>query len=139
MLDVFSLLDIVSIARSTGEGPRAVSEVYFAMSERFQVDRMLTRITQLPRDDRWSALARMALRYDLYGALAGLTRSVLQTSQDVDDSDERIAMWAEANAEGLARTRATLDDIYAVESFDLATLSVALRVIRTLVPSGSET
>jgi glutamate dehydrogenase len=48
-------------------------------------------------------------------------------------------MWAEANAEGLARTRATLDDIYAAESFDLATLSVALRVIRTLVPSGSET
>ena len=139
MLDVFSLLDIVSIARSTGEGPRAVSEVYFAMSERFQVDKMLTRITQLPRDDRWSALARMALRYDLYGALAGLTRSVLQTSQDVEDSDERIAIWAEANAEGLARTRATLDDITSSESFDLATLSVALRVIRTLVPSGSET
>jgi glutamate dehydrogenase len=138
MLDVFSLLDIVSIARSTGEGPRAVSEVYFAMSERFQVDRMLTRITQLPREDRWSSLARMALRYDLYGALAGLTRSVLQTSRDVEESGERIAMWAEANAEGLARTRATLDDIYAVESFDLATLSVALLVIRTLVPSGSE-
>ena len=111
MLDVFSLLDICRSRASTGEGPNAVSEVYFALSERFEVDKMLTRITQLPRDDRWSALARMALRYDLYGALAGLTRSVLQTSQDVDDSDERIAMWAEANAEGLARTRATLDDI----------------------------
>ncbi len=41
------------------------------------------------------------------------------------------------NAEGLARARATLQEIATAEAFDLATLSVAMRVIRTLVPSGS--
>ena len=76
LLDAFSLLDICEIAASSGETPELVAELYFALSERFEVDRMLNRITQLPREDRWSALARMSLRYDLYSALALLTRAV---------------------------------------------------------------
>ncbi len=139
MLDVFSLLDIVEIGARTGEDPDAVGRLYFAVSERFEVDRMLGRITLLPRDDRWSALARMALRYDLYGALAGLTRNVIMVTPDEPDPDRRITAWEERNAEGLGRTRATLHEITTGEDFDLATLSVALRVIRTLVPSGSST
>jgi glutamate dehydrogenase len=137
MLDAFSLLDVVQLAQSSGEPPEQVGRLYFALSEQFEVDRMLGRITALPRDDRWAALARMALRYDLYSALAGLTRNVLTVSAGISDPDERIAAWQEANAEGLARARATLVDIASADSFDLATLSVALRVIRTLVPSGS--
>ena len=67
---------------------------------------MLTRITQLPRDDRWSALARMALRYDLYAALALLTRAVQRAAPT--GPRRRIAAWEAQNAEGLARARATL-------------------------------
>jgi glutamate dehydrogenase len=137
MLDAFSLLDVVQLAQVSGEDPYQVGSLYFALSERFEVDRMLTRITALPRDDRWAALARMALRYDLYGALAGLTRSVLGATTGVGDPDDRIAKWEAVNAEGLSRAKATLVEISTSENFDLATLSVALRVIRTLVPSGS--
>ena len=137
MLDAFSLLDVVQLARASGEPAEQVGALYFALSETFEVDRMLGRITALPRDDRWAALARMALRYDLYGALAGLTGNVLAATVGVTDPDQRIASWQQVNAEGLSRARATLTDIATAESFDLATLSVALRVIRTLVPSGS--
>ncbi len=137
MLDAFSLLDVVQLARASGEPPEQVGDLYFALSEQFEVDRMLGRITALPRDDRWSALARMALRYDLYGALAGLTGNVLAVTKELTDPDARIAAWQLENSEGLARARATLTEIATSESFDLATLSVALRVIRTLVPSGS--
>jgi glutamate dehydrogenase len=94
---------------------------------------MLTRITALPRVDRWQALARSALRYDLYGALASLTRAVIGASAPTDDVDTAIKAWEELNAEGLARAQATLDDISAAEAVDLAALSVALRTIRTLV------
>jgi len=136
MLDAFSLLDVVELSQASGEEPEQVGRLYFALSEKFEVDRMLTRITALPRDDRWAALARMALRYDLYGALAGLTRNVLSVTAGMADPDERIAKWQDINAEGLARARATLVEISSSDAFDLATLSVALRVIRTLVPSG---
>ena len=136
-LDVFSMLDVVEIARRSGEDPEDVARLYFALSERFEVDTMLGRITQLPRDDRWSSLARMSLRYDLYGALAGLAAHVISSTKPGDDPDARISAWEERNSEGLARTRATLAEIAGSDTHDLATLSVALRVIRTLVPSGS--
>ena len=54
LLDSFALLDIVEIAQATGSDAEDVARLYFALSERFEVDAMLTRITQLPRDDRWT-------------------------------------------------------------------------------------
>jgi len=138
MLDAFSLLDIVELAQGRdSEDLEEVGRIYFALSERFEVDRTLSRITALHRDDRWAALARMALRYDLYGALAGICRNVLATTDPSLGPDERIGAWEQANSEGLARARTTLHEIATAEAFDLATLSVALRVIRTLVPSGA--
>ncbi len=135
-LDGFSLLDIVELANATGEEADDVGFVYFALSDRFEVDKMLNRITELPRDERWHALARMALRYDLYGALAGLTSNVLTLTPEGGSPEERITDWENANAEGLGRARTTLHEIASSDSFDLATLSVALRVVRTLVATA---
>ena len=91
LLDTFSLLDVVEIAIAEKLPADEVAAVYFAVSERIEVDRMLTRITLLPRDDRWTALARSALRYDLYAALAGLTSNVLTSSSSDADPHARIA------------------------------------------------
>ena len=54
------------------------------------------------------------------------------------DPDERIAAWAGAQRRRVcAGPGRRCSEIATADSFDLATLSVALRVIRTLVPSGS--
>jgi glutamate dehydrogenase len=135
LLDTFSLLDVVEIATAEKLPAEEVAAVYFAVSERIEVDRMLTRITGLPRDDRWTALARSALRYDLYAALAGLTSNVLTSTSSNGDPRARIAAWEEANREGVTRCQSTLNEIISSESYDLATLSVALRTIRTLLRS----
>ncbi len=132
MLDVFALLDITEIAERSGSEPREVLEVYFALSERYGVDRLLGQITKLTRGDRWSALARQALRSDLYAALAAFTLGVMRDSSDGSAFD-RIENWERHHAEGLARARGTLEQIASQESADLAMLSVALRVLRTLV------
>ena len=136
LLDVFSLLDVVEISSRAQEDPGAICRLYFAISERYEVDRFLGRITKLPRSDRWATLARSALRSDLYGALAALTAKVARATPDGGDPADRVRVWEERNAEGLARARATLAEIGAQESFDLATLSVALRVMRTLAVQG---
>ncbi len=136
LLDVFSLLDIVEVSLRTDEDPASVAALYFTISERYEVDRFLGRITGLPRGDRWSSLARSALRSDLYGALASLTSRVVRATPDGGEPIERVTTWEERYAEGLGRARATLAEIGAQESFDLATLSVALRVIRTLAAQG---
>ncbi len=133
LLDGFSMLDVVEIANAEKLPAVEVAGVYFAISERIEADRMLTRITGLPRDDRWSALARSALRYDLYAAMAGLTQNVLTSTSSGDEPAERITSWEQQNAEGVARAEATLTEIVNLDSYDLATLSVALRTIRTLL------
>jgi glutamate dehydrogenase len=133
LLDSFSLLDVVEIAAAVKLPAEEVAEVYFAISERIEVDRMLTRITALPRDDRWTALARSALRYDLYAALAGLTTNVLTSTDSQLPAMARIEAWEDANREGVTRAQGTLEEIVSSDHFDLATLSVALRTIRTLL------
>ena len=133
MLDYFALLDIVEIARRADQPPESVVEVYFSLSERYDVDRFLGQITALQRADRWTALARQALRSDLYGALAGFTLGVIRATEPGAPADDRIEIWESDNAEGLARARTTLNEIAAQEGADLAMLSVALRVLRTLV------
>ena len=74
----FGLLDIVEVGaadrprrRRGGDGLlRAVRAVPGRR-------RCCRRSPLLPREDRWQTLARMALRYDLYAALAALTAEVL--------------------------------------------------------------
>ena len=140
LLDSFSLLDVVEVAEATGlqHATEEVARTYFALSERFGVDRLLTRITALPREDRWASLARSALRYDLYAALAGLTADVLTSTDPAGSADpqKRIAAWEQANAEGLARATGTLAEVMRAETSDLAALSVALRAVRTLLGGG---
>ena len=136
-LDEFSLLDVIEIANREKMDPSNVAEVYFALSERYDIDRMLFHITALARDDRWTAYARSALRSDLYVALAALTSRVVQATKDSDSVDSRITQWEAKFAEGVARTKATLNEIAHSEQNDLATLSVALRAIRTLAGQGA--
>jgi glutamate dehydrogenase len=136
-LDEFSLLDVIEIANREKSSPEVVAELYFALSERYDIDRMLFHISALARDDRWTAYARSALRSDLYVALAALTSRVVQATKESDSIDSRISQWEAKFAEGVARTRATLNEIAHSEQNDLATLSVALRAIRTLAGQGA--
>ncbi len=139
LLDVFALLDITEIAESCGQNPAGVLDVYFALSERYGVDRFLGQITVLSRADRWTALARQALRSDLYAALAQFTLGVVGQTDPDRSTDQRIEQWETGHAEGLSRARSTLDLIAAAENADLAMLSVALRVLRTLVAQSMVT
>jgi glutamate dehydrogenase len=137
LLDVFSLLDIIEMCGLSQEDPATVIPLYFFISERYGVDRTLVRITGLPRGDRWSALARQALRSDLYAVIAALTERVMRSTDPSASPQERTELWEQSNSAGLARTRATLDEIAEQEESDLATLSVALRVMRNLVAQGA--
>ncbi|HEY7225833.1 MAG TPA: NAD-glutamate dehydrogenase [Micromonosporaceae bacterium] len=137
----FGLLDVVEVAERAGldlatEAGQAhlteVAGVYFVLSDRFRVDDLLSRISALPRQDRWQTMARMALRYDLYAALAELTAVVLAATEASDGADARVDQWEHANEANVARTTQALAAL-ADSSADLAPLSVLLRQIRTLV------
>ncbi len=136
LLNVFQLLDITEISTQVGSKPSEVAPVYTALSERYAVDAMLSRISTLERTDRWQALARAALRYDLYAALESLCIAVLTASPNVSmDAHERIDQWERANSAAVLRATQTLDEVRRLERSDLASLSVALRTLRGVVRS----
>jgi glutamate dehydrogenase len=153
MMYGFGLLDVVAVAHNTGASLVDVANVYFALSERFRVDYLLSKVSALPRADRWQTLARMALRYDLYAALAALTAEVLTTTSSPDadagsgagsavaagsgaagavDAARRVAEWEQSNAVSINRARNAISE-FDDSRADLAALSVLLRAIRTLV------
>ncbi|WP_189222175.1 NAD-glutamate dehydrogenase [Saccharothrix coeruleofusca] len=145
MLYTYALLDITEVAElaereadeGRGVGPERsheeTAELYFALSEHLDVDRMLSSVSGLERGNRWHALARLALRDDFYSSLRAITVDVLRSSDPEDSSAEKIAAWEQANASRLGRARSALEQINRANRLDLATLSVAARQVRSMV------
>ncbi len=139
MVPTYSAFDIVQVASVTGRSVEEAAEVYFDLADRLQITRLRDRITALPREDRWSTMARAALRDDLYAALASLARDVLGASRSAvpRNPEEQLAAWAAQNEAAVGMATQTLGEIWESERFTFTTLSVALRAIRTLVASSS--
>jgi glutamate dehydrogenase len=135
MVPSYSAFDIVHSAALAGRGVEETAAVYFALAERLQLGRLRDLIVALPREDRWASMARSALRDDLYGAHAALTRDVLAVggSAWAGNASDLIAAWEAQNAATVARAASTLSEIWESDRFNFTTLSVAARVIRTLI------
>ena len=138
LLDLYSLLDVVELSQEVQRPPQEVAGVYYYASEKFGIDAMLTRVTRLPRDDRWDALARGAMRDDLYAVLESLTRAVLLVGDAGDPPAQRFEQWAHANREPLARARGSLQGIERLDNAGIAALSVALRTLRSVLRSSGQ-
>lgn len=134
LLDVFCLLDVIDVADITDHEPDEVAELYFALDAHIGVDWLLTSVSGLARGDRWHSLARLALRDDLYSSLRAITKEVLLGGEPHESAAEKIAEWETTNASRLARARAALREIADSGTLDLATLSVAARQVRSMVP-----
>ncbi|WP_189059496.1 NAD-glutamate dehydrogenase [Longimycelium tulufanense] len=140
LLYLYGLLDIAEVAElaererlGVERSHRETAELYYALSDHLDVDRMLTSVGALARGNRWHALARLALRDDLYSSLRAITLDALRNSDTGDSVEEKIAKWEEANTSRLARARAALQAIRDSGRLDLPTLSVAVRQIRSMV------
>ncbi|UOQ57441.1 NAD-glutamate dehydrogenase [Leucobacter allii] len=139
LLASLPLLDIVEQSELRGWDPEETARVYFELSSRMRFDELLSAVTALPQDDRWGSMARAAMRDDLYAVMIALAASVLETEATAADARgaepaERIEAWLGA---GSAPGRRVLDEALAAvcagEGTGLATLSVALRRLRSLV------
>ncbi|HEX4705045.1 MAG TPA: NAD-glutamate dehydrogenase, partial [Pseudonocardiaceae bacterium] len=141
LLNTYGLLDVIDIAElAEREGGglgverthQETAELYFALSEHLDIDRMLSSVSALERGNRWHALARLALRDDLYSSLRAITVDVLRHSDLGTSADDKIDKWEESNASRLERARASLAEIRRANKLDLPTLSVAARQVRAM-------
>ncbi|PSK97142.1 glutamate dehydrogenase (NAD) [Murinocardiopsis flavida] len=133
MVPAYSAFDLVEVANRTSRTLREVAECYFDLADQLQISRLRERIIALPRDDRWNTMARSALRDDLYAAHAELSGDILLSGSSGETPDELRAHWTDQNERAVERSGQTMSEIWETERFDLATLSVAVRSIRSLV------
>ncbi len=128
----FSLLDIIDIGDINDIDAAEVADTYFALMDRLGTDGLLTAVSELPRNDRWHSLARLAIRDDIYASLRSLCFDVLAVGEPDESGEEKIAEWEHLSASRVERARRTLIEIQESGEKDLATLSVAARQIRRM-------
>ena len=81
-------------------------------------------------------MARGALRDDLYAAHAALAKDVLMVTGP-GPPEQRLKEWVDRNEPTVRRATQTLTEIWETDRFTVATLSVAVRAIRTLVAAST--
>lgn len=152
LLDVYPLMDIAILNEDTECDLRESALLYYALSDRFDIDRLLMAVTALPRQDRWETLARSSLRSDLYETVAALTvtvaREVTQGElsapgsgswpQDAESAQNLVAAWEDlhpVHSSRIQRLMGELDQVLGNENATprLSTLSVAVRTLRGLI------
>jgi glutamate dehydrogenase len=125
-------LTIQQTAAESGVDVLKVAELHFTLGQRLGLDRLLARIIELPREDRWQTMARAALRDDLHTVHAELTAQVLNWNGAATRSARDVVLgWERANS-AVPESVRTLRSITSSRS-DLARTSVGLRVVRSLL------
>ncbi|MGN6403509.1 NAD-glutamate dehydrogenase domain-containing protein, partial [Sinomonas sp.] len=138
ILESFGLLDISLISEQVDEPVERIADLYWAVFSRLRAAQLLLRITDLPREDRWEALARAALRDDVYSVVADITIAVMQTTGHAEDAlfadpADRIIEWERGHQEQLARIKDSLAEVVRPGPVSITSLSVVLKLLRTLV------
>ncbi|GAA1985741.1 NAD-glutamate dehydrogenase [Catenulispora subtropica] len=137
MPSIFGALDIVETAAAAGKPVLDVAEVYFDLADRMEIAAIQQKIVELPRADRWQTMARGALRDELYASHAGLTAALLASGDETATPEQRYEAWIDKDRAAVERSRTVLDEIMASDTFDLATLSVAMRTISAILRATS--
>ena len=116
----YGLLDVIEVAelaeQQTGGAtvdaqPGETAELYYALSDHLDIDQMLTSVSELERGNRWHALARLALRDDLYCSLRAITLDALRHSDPGDTRRRQDRPVGEGQRVPAQRARVALDEI----------------------------
>jgi glutamate dehydrogenase len=129
---LYSTLDIVEAADTTGRAVELVADIYFAVSTRLGIPWLRDRIDALPDDQHWRRLAKGAMLDDLSGLQRTVTTEVLTGGGGIADATALIAAWQDRNRRAIEREEQLLAELHAAPVLDPAMLSVALRELRTL-------
>jgi len=128
----YAVLDVTEVALEQKKSAEAVATLYFALVGELELRWFAEKITQLPTDTTWQALARNALRDDLSSQQRALTSNVAKLSGEETDPARMLAAWQERYGPAIARLKGMTEELKRLKTLDLAVLSVLLRELRAL-------
>jgi glutamate dehydrogenase len=121
------LMEILTVARDTGQPAARVGRSYYLASELLGVPRLREAIFAAAGDNRWDQRLAQSLDEDLGRAHRALTAAAVSDGSDDEPVDELLARVAARHGPMLDAYRALLDDIAADERPSLAALTIAVR------------
>jgi glutamate dehydrogenase len=128
---LYAVLDVTEVAFEQKRSVESMAALYFALVGELGLRWFSEKITLLPTETSWQALARNALRDDLASQQRALTSAVARLSE-AEDCETMLAAWQERYAPAIARLKAMMDELRRAGTLDLAVLSVLLRELRGL-------
>ena len=129
---LYAVLDSTEVAVEQKKPIEVIGALYFALVGDLDLRWVSEKITALPSDTPWQALARNALRDDLASQQRTLTSTVAKLSPESTDPARMLAAWKERYATALARYHSMIEELKRGQNLDLAVLSVLLRELRAL-------
>jgi glutamate dehydrogenase len=117
-------LDVAELADAHHVEVEQVAAIYEEVGDKLRFEWLGDRIVELARGDRWGGLARNALREDAAAQYRRIVDAVLTTGS--------YEAWAADRRTAIDHVLALIDDIRVQAVYNVATLSVALRELRSL-------
>ncbi|CAN5239332.1 NAD-glutamate dehydrogenase [soil metagenome] len=128
---MYAALDIVEAAQELDADVKYVAAVYYELGRGLSLDWVRERIEALEVDGHWQAVARGALRENLYSLQRKLAAQVITGSSRTSPA-EAVVGWLGNAHEQVTHAKRTLKEMRAAGARDFPTLSVALQEIRKL-------
>jgi glutamate dehydrogenase len=129
---LYGVLDVTEVALEQKKAIEPIAALYFALAGELELRWISEKISQLPTDTSWQALARNALRDDLAAQHRAITSVVAKLAPEETDPQKMLAAWKERYAPAIMRLKNMVEELKRAPSLDLAVLSVLLRELRAL-------
>ena len=130
---IYGVLDVTEVSIEQKKPVDVVATLYFALGGELEMRWISERITLLPTDTSWQALARNALRDDLAAQHRAITATVAKLSPQENDPAKMLLAWKARYGPAIARPKTMIEELRRQNAaLDLAVLSVLLRELRTL-------
>ena len=136
LVPMSAALDIVEVARSTGNAIETAAWIYSALSHTLDLDWVGHQISGLSVQTHWHLLARTKLQAALNGHRRNLTAEVLRSRHKEKSGRGILENWVRQNRAMLDRHNEIIAEFKAGAVFDFAILSLIVAGVGELLPSG---
>lgn len=126
-----TLLSVVQVAHRLGESVLRVGQIHYQLAGVLGLDLLFDGVDNLPRQVRWDAMARAALRDELLSAHAELTEKVVRTAASEAVPGVVVARWVSHNPSVAARVATIRQASDAAPS--VARMNVGLSQLRAML------
>lgn len=131
--NLFSGLGVIESARTTGADTQLVTEVFFMLLDRLDLNWFATQLSEVKVESYWQALARESYLDDLETQLRKLTVAILPLVDEAMDVEAAVNQWSTSSEAAIIRWKQMITEVQSAQLTDYAMFAVALRELVDLV------